>query len=95
MQEKSTTILDDILYIIAKRFYSKLPRDPNVKELQFTRAWVAGFKKRHGIRGFTIHGEPASIDVFINTQILIGKSKTKVQTLIPRMSSTWMRPDCF
>lgn len=83
MQEKSATILDDILCVIAKRFYSNLPRDPNVKELQFSRGWVVGFKRRHGIRGFTRHGEAASADVSIDTQILIGKIKDKVATFDP------------
>jgi hypothetical protein len=83
MQEKSATISDDILCGIAKRFYSNLPRDPNVKELQFSRGWVSGFKKRHGIRGYTRHGEAASADVSIDTQILIGKVKEKVATFDP------------
>lgn len=83
MQEKSATISDDILCGIAKRFYSNLPRDLDVKELQFSRGWVAGFKKRHGIRGFTRHGEAASADVSIDTQILIEKIKDKVATYDP------------
>lgn len=83
MQEKSTTISYDILCGIAKRFYSNLPRDPNVKELQFSRGWVAGFKRRHGIRGFTRHGEAASADVSIDTQILIEQIKDKVATFDP------------
>lgn len=83
MQEKSATISDDILCGIAKRFYSNLPGDPNVKELQFSRGWVPGFKKRHRIRGFTRHGEATSADVSIDTQILIGKIKDKVATFDP------------
>lgn len=83
MQEKSTTISYDILCGIAKRFYSNLPRDPNVKELQFSRGWVVGFKRRHGIRGFTRHGEAASADVSIDTQILIEQIKDKVATFDP------------
>ena len=83
MQEKSATISDDILCGIAKRFYSNLPRDPNVKELQFSRGWVAGFKRRHGIRGFTRHGEAPSADVSIDTQILIEQIKDKVATFDP------------
>jgi hypothetical protein len=45
MQEKSATTSDDILCGIAKRFYSNLPRDPNVKELQFSRGCTS---RKHG-----------------------------------------------
>ncbi len=68
---------------LPRDFFSNLPRDPNVKEVQFSRGWVVGFKKRHGIYGFTRHGEAPSIDVSIDTQILIGKIKDKVATFDP------------
>jgi hypothetical protein len=92
MQEKSATASDDILCGTAKRFYADLPRDPDVKELQFSRGWVAGSKKRHGFRGFTRHGEAASVGVSVDTQILIERIKEEVATYGP---ADVFNMDCF
>ena len=62
MEEKSTTISDDVLCSIAKRFYAHLPRALGSKEHHFSKGWVAGFKKCHGIKDFVCHGEAASAD---------------------------------
>ena len=83
MEEKSTTISDDVLCSIAKRFYARLPRAPGSKEHHFSKGWVAGFKKRHGIKGFVRHGEAASANNAEETKVRIQEIKDKIATYNP------------
>ena len=84
IHEKSATISYDILCEIAKRFFklksTKRFKCEKTTILKRLGSWI---QKRHGIRGFTRHGEAASADVSIVTQILIGKNKDKVATFDP------------
>ena len=83
MEEKSATITDDVICGIAKRFYACLPRAPGSKEHHFSKGWVAGFKKRHGIKGFVRRGEAASADNAEETQVRIQDIKDKIATYNP------------
>lgn len=84
MEEKSTTGADDVLYSIAERFYACLPRAPESKEHHFSKGWVAGFKKRYGIKGFVHHGESASANNAEETKVRIQEIKDKIATYNPR-----------
>ena len=83
MEEKSTTISYDVLCSIAKRFYAHLPKAPGSKEHHFSKGWVAGFKKRHGINGFVRHGEAASANNAKETNVRIQKIKDKIAIYNP------------
>ena len=80
MEEKSTTISDDVLCSIANRFYAHIYRAPRRKEHHFSKGWVAGFKKRHGIKGFVRHGEATFADNAEETKVRIQKIKDKIAT---------------
>lgn len=80
MEEKSKTISDDVLYGIAKRFYARLPRALGSKEHHFSKGWVAGFKKHHGIKGFVRHGETVSTNNAEETKVRIQEIKDKIAT---------------
>ena len=83
MEEKSTTISDDVLCSIAKRFYARLPRAPGSKEHHFSKRWVGGFKKRHGIKSFVRQGEAAFADNAKETKVRIQEIKDKIATYNP------------
>ena len=56
MEEKSTTISDNVLCSIAERFMLIFRKHQGAKNIKyFSKGWVAGFKKRHGIKGFVYH----------------------------------------
>ena len=68
MQENNVALSDDLVVAAAKRFYALLYRGANEKELQFSHGWVQNFKKRHNIKGYTHHGEEAS--VYVSEEVL-------------------------
>ena len=53
---RGLAISDDMMITKAKEYGQKL----GVTDFQYSRGWLAGFKKRHGIRLYKCHGEAGS-----------------------------------
>lgn len=59
--EKAAVISDDLVIQKAKEFAA----DPRLRVdagMKFSQGWLEKFKKRHGIRGFYLHGEGGAVD---------------------------------
>lgn len=64
VRSKSAIISDDLLIEKAKQ----LAQNPTLQvsnSFQYSRGWLAGFKSRHNIKKFTMHGEAASELLFL------------------------------
>ena len=60
MHEHGATMTNDLLTIVAKKFYSMSQGYPSHMELHFPREWLEGFKRRFNIKGYTSEREATS-----------------------------------
>lgn len=60
MEDHNVAMFDNLVVVVAKRFYGIIPRGEGEKELQFLHGWVVKLKKRlYSIKVYTCHGEDA------------------------------------
>ena len=60
MQHKGGIITGDILKAVASTIWSRLSQYQNTQEPKWSNGWLEGFKKRHKIKEYVLHGEAGS-----------------------------------
>ncbi|KAL3701008.1 hypothetical protein R1sor_019030 [Riccia sorocarpa] len=61
IREQRICVSDDMLIMKAKAMHERLLQEKSLNDCQYSKGWLEGFKKRHGIKMRVLHGESGSV----------------------------------